>query len=524
MPNAPSLVVGAGPVGLTAALTLAHLGQPVRIIDSNAGPTTLSKALVLWRRSLITLDPFIPVEEWIRMGVVPKGARIMDSGRFVAEMKLENSGHALPGGVLIPQSDVETRLIQALAERGVEVERQTSLKAFEARGETVQCVLEGPDGRQEIETPWLLGCDGAHSTVRHTLGLEFPGEAISHRWLLGDIEVQVEDGVNPNAAHSEVERDVSFGWICSSNSVDGGVQIFPIKEGRFRLFVEAGPVDPATPRQDPTIRDLQEAIHRRTRLQWRITDAHWLAEFRINERQVAQYVHGRVFVSGDAAHVHSPAGGQGMNTGLQDAANLTWKLSLASHGVGGESLVATYQEERHPVAARVLEMSGKGMRATMLTSPLARGLQDLVVSLASHVPAFRRKASAFLAEDDVAYLESRLAGHGDGSAKPGGLFPDVPIEQNGTTVSSIALLRRKRGEIATLVLLGAAHAADWPQEIGGLPLHAVQLGTDFSDPDGALQAALDLAPESGVLVRADGVIAASGEPANVRDWIANLPG
>jgi 2-polyprenyl-6-methoxyphenol hydroxylase-like FAD-dependent oxidoreductase len=517
--NTPILVVGAGPVGLTAALCLSRFGLPVRIIDSNDGPTTLSKALVLWRRSLITLDPMVPIETWRSLGIAPKGTRIFDQGAYKAELRIDNSGHSLPPGLFIPQSKVEAALLSALRASGVEVERRTTLQSFAANDQSVACRLEGPNGDETFESPYLFGCDGAHSTVRHALGLEFPGEAVSYRWLLGDIEREVQDGVNPHAASSELERTVEPAWVYSTNSAQGSLQIFPISDSRYRIFVEKGVSDPDMPRQDPTIEDLQAAIVERTRLQWRITDSHWLAEFRINERQVAQYVHGRVFLAGDAAHVHSPAGGQGMNTGLQDAANLAWKVWLTHSGAADKELLDTYQEERHPVAARVLKMSGRVMRASMMTSPIARGLQDFLAAIATSIPAVRKLASGFLAEDDVAYVKSSLAGESEGRAKAGTAFPDVPITKDGLACSAIALLRTPRGAAFTLVLMEQAEPARWPASIENSPLHIQQVGRNFRDPQGHLEKHLNLHSHSGVLVRPDAIIASSGAPDAIRSWI-----
>lgn len=384
----------------------------------------------------------------------------------------------------------------------------------------VVCQLSTPQGDESFEAAYLFGCDGAHSTVRHTLKLDFPGESVTHRWLLSDIEVEVQDGINPNKPDSERERTVDPGWIYSTNSDQGSFQIFPITDTRYRLFAESGAVTKDTPRADPTIDDLPKALIERTRLQWKITKTHWLAEFRINERQVEQYVHGRVFLGGDAAHIHSPAGGQGMNTGLQDACNLAWKVALVYNNAAPTSLIQTYHEERHPVAARVLKMSGRAMRMTMSTNRLARGIQDVVMALVTNIPQLRKAATKVLAEDDVSYLDSSLAGESEGSAKPGTAWLDVPIELAGKTCSSIYLLRhRKPGTVFTLILMGEADPANWPKH----PLIQVQqMGRDFLDPEGYLQKALKLHADSGLLIRPDAIIAASGKPEAIEAWLEYL--
>lgn len=308
MTHSAVLVVGAGPVGLATALALARQGTPVRVVDFNSGPTALSKALILWRRSLLTLDSILPVDQLLRLGIEARGARFYDQGRSVAALPFAGYGHGLPAGLLLPQSRLENALIQAVADAGVTVERHTLLKSFTQSSDGVRCMIERPTGIETWETPFLIGCDGAHSQVRHTLGLDFAGDALAHRWLLGDLDIEVVDGINPHAAADAREADIEPGWIYIDSSSAGALALFPIEPGRYRLIVDAGPADPAVPRRDPTLEELQTALRQRTRLQWRAVRAHWLADFRVSERQVAQYVHGRVILAGDAAHLHSPAG------------------------------------------------------------------------------------------------------------------------------------------------------------------------------------------------------------------------
>jgi len=518
----PILIVGAGPVGLSAALFLERAGCAVRIVDVNEAPTTLSKALVLWHRSLTVLDPVVPAGRFLDAGIPVRGARFFNQGTQVATLPLETREHWLPAGLLIPQSEVETILVRALEARGIRVERRTKLTAFEQTPDGVRCTLEGPRGIEVVSPPYLIGCDGAHSTVRHQLGIPFPGEAVPHRWLLGDLDVEVADGVNPHAPATPSERDVETGWIHLSSSDEGAIAIFPIAPGRHRVIVDAGAADPSAPRQDPTQEELQAAIHRRTRLQWRVVRNHWLAEFRVHERQVPAYVHGRVVLAGDAAHVHSPAGGQGMNTGIQDAANLGWKLALVASGHGGPDLLASYHAERHPVAAAVLRMTGRMLRAAMVTQPAVRHLRDLAMAAALHVPGVRHRIAEALTEDDVRYLESPLngaAGPGKGPATPGHWVPDVTWRGATGPESTIHWLRGRPGMLGTLILGPAADRAAWPARFGDHLLSVIPLGKDLQDPEGRVDRALPLEASHGILVRPDGVIAAVGPASAAQEWL-----
>lgn len=521
--NHPILIAGAGPVGLAAALSLGRFGIPVRLIDKNSAATSLSKALVLWRRSLINLDPVIPLETWLALGLVPKGLRIHNQGAYKASLTLENAGHSIPPGLLVPQSDVEKTLIAALQKSGVSVERDTTLGAIQQCPDKVVCEINGPRGRETVETPYLFGCDGAHSTVRHALDLPFPGEAIARRWLLGDIEIEIAAGVNPNAPESERERTVDSGWIYSSSSDQGTLWFFPISDTRYRLIADAGEVTPDAPRIAPVADDLQRAINERSRLQWRITKTHWISEFLINERQVDNYVHGRVFLAGDAAHVHSPAGGQGMNTGIQDAVNLSWKVAFTRLGWASPDLIPTYQSERHPVAAHVLKLSGRATRMIMSTSRFKRGVQDLVMGTLTTIPEFRKAATSILAEDDIAYLDSSLVGESEGNATPGKALADLEIEIDGRKASTIELLRPTAPATAlTLILMADAERSSWPAHPS---IQVRQVSRDFHDPEARLANSLGLQSDSGLLVRPDAIIAAAGTPDHIAAWIRRwMPG
>lgn len=521
MPHSSVLIVGAGPVGLSTALFLERAGCPVRIVDANDSPTTLSKALVLWHRSLTVLEPVIPVERFLEAGTRIRGARFFNQGAEVATLPLETPGHHVPAGLLIPQSAVEAVLVQALEARGVRVERRTRLIGFEQTVDGVRCTLEGPRGPESFSTPYLAGCDGAHSTVRHQLGIAFPGEAVPHRWLLGDLEVEVADGINPQVPAAAAERDIEAGWIHLSSSDDGAIALFPIGPGRHRVIVDAGPAELSAARQDPTQEELEEAIRRRTRLQWRVVRSHWLADFRVHERQVAQYVHGRVVLAGDAAHVHSPAGGQGMNTGIQDAANLGWKLALVATGAAGPDLLASYHAERHPVAAAVLRMSGRLLRASMATHPAIRHLRDLAMAAALQVPAVRNRVAAALTEDDIRYLDSPLNGATAtaDSAAPGHRIPDLPFPGADGPASGAKGTQGQPGTLGTLLLGPEADPAAWPSRFGDRPLSVIQLERDLPDPGARVLRSLGLEAAHGILIRPDGVIAATGPASSIRDWL-----
>ncbi|MCH2162196.1 MAG: FAD-dependent monooxygenase, partial [Phycisphaerales bacterium] len=226
------LVCGAGPVGLTAALELVRHGVRPRIIDRKDGPTNLSKALILWRRTLEGLDSSIPFERFLDGHQVLSRVNLLDSGHEIATIHPTEgepkSPPAFPPGILVPQSVTEHVLVEGLKGHGIEVEWQTELTSFNPLDDGVEIVIESADGVEDGRVDWVLGCDGGHSTIRKGLGLSFPGETNEHVWILADIDI-AEDA-DPACIRLEFNRE-------------GMVAFFPIAKGRFRVVADLGEPD-----------------------------------------------------------------------------------------------------------------------------------------------------------------------------------------------------------------------------------------------------------------------------------------
>ncbi len=474
------LVAGAGPVGLTAALMLARHGTPVRIIDKNDAPTDLSKALVVWQRTMETLGPILPPERFSAEHPILHGVMLrLGTGRTI-EVDVPSNPDGAPACVLVPQSATERILLDRLEELGVSVERRTELTGFEGHDDGVTCEITGPDGATEqMRTPWLVACGGAHSIARHVLKLEFPGETVAHRWILADFDIA--PGPTPDEHRIQIRVN------------NGIAALFPMGSGRWRLIADlAGPAAEGEQKAF-TPEEVQQVLDTRTDLGWKLTTTHWTSDFGVNERQIARYVHGRVLLAGDAAHVHSPAGGQGMNTGMQDAANLAWKVALVQRGAADPSLLETYHDERHPVGAAVVKQSGLMLKAAMATGA-KRFARDHVAPAALSMPVARHKLIAFLTEEAVSYADGPLAdgtGHRHG-AHSGAVWPLSP------------------GAQAELVLLGDAAKDAAPDTFGGpdgFPLTVTRADVDDHIADA-------LGSDSGaVLVRPDGAVASVGKDA-----------
>ncbi len=475
------LVCGAGPTGLVSALELAHRGIDVRIVDAAPEPSQLSKAAVLWRRSLEVLHPSVPVERFTAYGRPVLGIQFEANGSVLQEIDFDVDTGRFPHGLLIPQNRTEAVLNEALESLGVQVEWGVAVKDISLCEEHIDVQFSQGD-RSRFE--WVVGADGARSTVRKCLGVQFPGVSIDRRWLLADLEL-VNSGPE--------DRIRMF----LSNA--GLLGLFPYGKSVWRVIADAGPIDPETPRVDPTCEDMLRILRSRSGLDWTVDKARWLSEFRINERQVNHYCHGRVILAGDAAHIHSPAGGQGMNTSIQDAVNLSWKLAMVIKKQAASSLLTTYQDERHPVGAAVVEGSGRMLRVMMSRNPLIRFFRRWVLPYIVGLPPMRKEAVNRLSEVDVKYCGGPLA-HSRSDRWIGRRCPDFSWGEDGSSIYDLFT-----GTGFTILRLGHGSISDtmWERVIRAAGPDVVTI--DAVTPDGSIAEearafAMSLAVDNGTLV------------------------
>jgi 2-polyprenyl-6-methoxyphenol hydroxylase-like FAD-dependent oxidoreductase len=428
--NESILVVGAGPVGMTMAMSLQRQGVAVRIIDKNAARTDKSKALVMWPRTLELLDIQGCAQPFIDAGVKGLGARIIADGRDLVHVSLTVARSIYKYALLIAQSETERLLEAQLADLGVRVERMVELQTFAEDGNGVNASLRHDNGRVEsVSTPYLIGCDGAHSTVRNGVAAPFAGATLPSDWLLGDMLI---DG--PLA-----QDELTMCWTQA-----GILALFPMGGARFRMIADTG-LATTEVNPPPTLAELQVILDRRGPAGLRGRDPYWLSRFRINERKVKDYRYGRVFIAGDAAHIHSPAGGQGMNTGMQDAFNLAWKLAMVCKGNANATLLDSYSVERSAIGDQVLRNAGRMTEVAMLRNPLLQELRNLVAStVVGHVPAVRQRMVDALTEVDLHYPNSPLTQTPRGSSGhpgAGNRARDIALtEPNGGPTSLHAAL------------------------------------------------------------------------------------
>ncbi len=391
------LIVGAGPVGLTMAAELARYGVPVRLIDRSDHPTETSKALVVWSRTLELMDRMGCTPAFLQAGLQAHGASIRTGETVLGHTGFETIDSHYNFALMLPQRDTERFLNQHLESLGVVVERQVELTGFTDGVDHVDARLRHPDGREEaVETPWLIGCDGAHSTVRHGLGVAFHGSAQGDDWMLADVRL-------------EGDRTPPGDELAVYLHRDGPFVIFPIPGGRARVIATVGKTDPSHQRPDPTLAEVQAMVDRRAGGGFRVVDPVWLSNFRINERKVSDYAKGRVFLAGDAAHVHSPAGGQGMNTGMQDAINLAWKLAAVVRGEGASTLLDSYSPERTAVGDMVLRNASRLTDVGTLSHPAAQAARNLAIRFVLGLHTVQEKMAATMSEIEIAYAGSILS-------------------------------------------------------------------------------------------------------------------
>jgi 2-polyprenyl-6-methoxyphenol hydroxylase-like FAD-dependent oxidoreductase len=405
----PVLIVGAGPVGLTMASELARYGIPVRIVDKLAQRTDKSKALVLWSRTLELLDRGGGSAPFVDAGFKTTAVNILAAdGKLMGHVSMEAVQSPYPYGLMLPQSETERLLEQRLRGLGVLVERAVEVTGFASNSRGVEAVLRHPDGHDEnVSTDWLIGCDGAHSVVRHTLGVKFAGETLQSDWMLADVHMR---------GYPFPDNEASVYW-----HQDGAFVIFPISPGRYRVVADL-PLTGAEHPPAPTLEQAQAIITRRGPPGMIAYDPIWLAGFKINGRKVADYRSGRVFLVGDAAHVHSPAGGQGMNTGMQDAFNLAWKLALVIRESCKAQLLDSYSPERSYVGDQVLKDAARLTTIGTLKNPLGQSVRNLVGHFMLGLAPVQSAFANSMTEVAVGYPNSPLNGlalRGAVGPKPG---------------------------------------------------------------------------------------------------------
>ena len=409
----PVLIVGAGPVGLTLALELTRLNIAVRIIDKASAPTQQSKALVIWSRTLELLGAH--ASAFLEAGLVVTRISIFNHHSLIGRVDVSAVRSPYPFALMIPQSETERLLEDMLNKQGVRVERGVEAVAASQQAAGVELHTVNATGAHEtLHGQWLVGCDGAHSLLRKSTGSEFAGETLDSHWVLGDVHI----------ADAALASEVSVHWHRT-----GIVVVFPIARQRFRVIANIDSKESGEA-LSPSLADLQRLVDERTGLACTLRDPIWLSGFRINDRKLRSYRYGRIFLAGDAAHIHSPAGGQGMNTGMQDAFNLAWKLALVIKGICKEDLLDSYSAERSLVGDAVLKSSGRLTKIATLKNPVLQALRNFAAHHLLGMSAVQQLIGSAVTELSVHYPDSPLNGPAAASGpRPGQRFITADTQQ-----------------------------------------------------------------------------------------------
>jgi 2-polyprenyl-6-methoxyphenol hydroxylase-like FAD-dependent oxidoreductase len=394
------LIVGAGPAGLTLACQCLQLGIRLRIIDKNPGPSTTSKAIGLQYRVSEVLATMGIVNRFIERGGSPTPVNIYHGDRklvtFHFDLPPGQTGRDAftPRPILIPQSETEALLGELLVERGGRIEWGKEFVEFSQVETQVVSVIQNIDGSiEKVSSRWLVSCEGAHSAIRKQAGFSFEGKSYPLAFALADVEA--DWNLNHNENHVWMHKDGSFAALP-----------LPAKSNMWRLFFE---VSDKAITNELTLSAIKDLLINRSGLERvNLTNPTWISEFKINCRMVNHFRNGRVFIAGDAAHIHSPTGGQGITTGVQDATNLAWKLGCVLRGAP-DSLLDTYEQERLPKAREVLNETDRTTKIFFAPQIWMRILRDFLILPVLRMKFLQRRMFGKLSQLHVSYRNSRLS-------------------------------------------------------------------------------------------------------------------
>ncbi|MDH6576441.1 FAD-dependent monooxygenase [Kitasatospora sp. MAP5-34] len=397
------VIVGAGPTGLLLAGDLATAGLRVTVLEKRGTESNLTRAFAVHARTLEALDARGLADELIATGTRLSSLQIF--GRL--QVELGNLPTRFPFVLITPQSNTERLLQERALKAGATILRGAEVIGLRQDAEGVS--VDVSEGGETHRARYVVGTDGVRSKVRELLGIPFPGESVISSVLLADVRLERE----PAEVLTVGATEQGFAFLAPFG--DGWYRV--IAWDRARQLPDSAPVALSEVVDiTRTVLGVDHGLH----------DPRWMSRFHSDERQAPDYRSGRVFLAGDAAHCHSPAGGQGMNTGLQDAANLSWKLAAVLRGWSPDALLDSYRTERHPVGRTVLRSSGALIRLALAHSAPARALRTAVTSAARHLPPMAERGARTVSGIGISYQAPKGAHH-----LVGHRVPDLRLASDG---------------------------------------------------------------------------------------------
>jgi 2-polyprenyl-6-methoxyphenol hydroxylase-like FAD-dependent oxidoreductase len=383
------LIVGAGPVGLFLANECARRGLRWRLIEAKPSQSEHSKALAIFPRTLEIFDMAGVVAPFLEAANRVTSVTVVAHGRTLAHMPFAPEESPYPFIAMVPQNVTEKLLVDQLRRKNGAIEYETSFASAVQYDDFVSVTLDQKGQRRDLTAAMVVGCDGAHSAVRHLLNLPFKGAEYHDLFMLADIET------NETLPVDQLQ-------LCPNEF--GPLAIFPMSATRRRIVATI----PNAEGDAPSIDLVKKMLSQRAPSGIEARGLHWSSYFHIHHRNVAQLRQGRIFIAGDAAHIHSPFGAQGMNTGLHDVWNLVWKLDLVLKGHGNEQLLDSYSTERLPVIKHVIEITDFLTKAMATPNKFARALRDAVIPMVSRLAPFQHAFVQRLSELGIAYRGSPI--------------------------------------------------------------------------------------------------------------------
>jgi 2-polyprenyl-6-methoxyphenol hydroxylase-like FAD-dependent oxidoreductase len=494
MTNARVLIVGGGPTGLNLALGLARRGVPFRLISEAEGPGEHSRAMVVQARTLEFYDQFGFADELVRQGIPAGEAHLREGGengrsREVVSVSFRDLGDGLspyPFPLAYPQDDHERFLVGKLTEAGAAIEWRSRLTAFSQDVDKVRATVLHDGRAEDTEAEYICGCDGAHSCVRETLGVGFPGGTYEQLFYVADVKIAA--GFNRDLYINLGEHILTL--------------MFPVRSSGMQRLIGLVPPE-LSQHEDLNFDDIRD--HQERLLDVKVTEVNWFSTYRVHHRVASRFRVGRAFLLGDAGHIHSPAGGQGMNTGIGDAINLGWKLAHVLQGRAGAVLLDSYEPERIGFARMLVSTTDRAF-----TPIVAEGLKGeftrrvlapLFMSIATRFALSRRAIFRLVSQTQIHYADSPLSEGKAGEVEGGDRLPWVRRD----AIDNFALLRSLDWQVHVYGDLEEAFANACREF--GLPVHT------FAWSEVAENAGLQR--DAAYLIRPDGHVALASSEQSV---------